>query len=533
MMMKPIGTHSRALLACALLGALASTAIAAPSAAAPGRTANELKARELFARVIGFKTSIGFGQVPEMAKYLAGEFRAAGFPEADIQWFPLGETGSLLVRYRGNGTGGKPILMLSHMDVVTARREDWQRDPFTLTEENGFFYGRGTFDIKESLVCIVTTLLRLKSEGFVPRRDLVLLLTGDEETTMDTARDMMARHHDLLDADFALNPDSGSADLDETTGKPIIYGFETAEKTYANYTLTVRNPGGHSAEPRADNAIYELAAALAKVQAYQFPVMSNETTRAFFAGSAALAPAPLGPAMHDFASDPGNAAAAQVLSKDSHYVGMLRTTCVATTLQGGHADNALPETATAGINCRIFPGVDPVLSPEMHSTGEVMGVGESFGEAYAKAMTAAGISLPERGTAFISVNEGDKGQAVLLARRLSRLGFDLMATVGTAARLHEVGLEVTTVFKVNEGRPNVADHIKQGEVALVINTPLGRASHYDEQAIRRAALQYNVPCVTTMTGAQALVEALGSRTNEKQIGVYALQDLHAVGASAQ
>jgi carbamoyl-phosphate synthase large subunit len=181
---------------------------------------------------------------------------------------------------------------------------------------------------------------------------------------------------------------------------------------------------------------------------------------------------------------------------------------------------------------RKFPGVDPVLSPEMHSTGEVMGVGESFGEAYAKAIISAGIVLPERGTAFISVNEVDKGQAALIARRLNRLGFDLMATVGTAARLREVGLDVTTVFKVNEGRPNVADHIKQGEVALVINTPLGRASHYDEQAIRRAALQYNVPCVTTMTGAQALVEALGSRASVKEVAVYALQDLHAVGASA-
>jgi carbamoyl-phosphate synthase large subunit len=182
---------------------------------------------------------------------------------------------------------------------------------------------------------------------------------------------------------------------------------------------------------------------------------------------------------------------------------------------------------------RKFPGVDPVLSPEMHSTGEVMGVGETFGEAYAKAMTAAGIALPVRGTAFISVNEADKGQAVLLARRLTRLGFDLMATVGTAARLREVGLEVASVFKVNEGRPNVADHIKQGEVALIINTPLGRASHYDEQAIRRAALQYNVPCVTTMTGAQALVEALSSRTTRKEIAVYALQELHgkaAIGA---
>jgi carbamoyl-phosphate synthase large subunit len=182
---------------------------------------------------------------------------------------------------------------------------------------------------------------------------------------------------------------------------------------------------------------------------------------------------------------------------------------------------------------RKFPGVDPVLSPEMHSTGEVMGIGETFGEAYAKAMTGAGINLPGSGTAFISVNEADKGQAALIARRLKRLGFDLMATIGTAARLREVGLDVATVFKVNEGRPNVADHIKQGEVALVINTPLGRASHYDEQAIRRAALQYNVPCVTTMTGAQALVEALSSRTTQKEFAVYALQDLHnkaAIGA---
>src|SRR6266699_2253054 len=179
-----------------------------------------------------------------------------------------------------------------------------------------------------------------------------------------------------------------------------------------------------------------------------------------------------------------------------------------------------------------FPGVDPILSPEMHSTGEVMGIGESFGEAYAKAMTSAGIKLPESGTAFISVNETDKGQAALIARRLSRLGFDLMATFGTAARLREVGLEVVNVFKVNEGRPNIVDHIKRGGIALVINTPLGRVSHFDEQAIRNAALQYNVPCVTTMTGAHALVEALASRANQKEIEVHALQELHAVSATA-
>jgi carbamoyl-phosphate synthase large subunit len=179
-----------------------------------------------------------------------------------------------------------------------------------------------------------------------------------------------------------------------------------------------------------------------------------------------------------------------------------------------------------------FPGVDPVLSPEMHSTGEVMGVGRTFGEAYAKAMTGAGLELPLEGTAFISVNDSDKGLAALLARRLTRLGFRLVATVGTAARLREVGLEAETVFKVNEGRPNIADKIRLGEIALVINTPLGRASHFDERAIRRASLQFNVPCVTTMTGAQAVVEAIAARKETEVFQVYALQDLHAVAQAA-
>ncbi|MBA3247919.1 MAG: ATP-grasp domain-containing protein, partial [Pyrinomonadaceae bacterium] len=179
-----------------------------------------------------------------------------------------------------------------------------------------------------------------------------------------------------------------------------------------------------------------------------------------------------------------------------------------------------------------FPGVDPILGPEMHSTGEVMGIGESFGEAYAKAMQGAGLELPTSGTAFISVNDADKGQAVVLARRLAKLGFKLTATYGTAARLREVGLEVATVFKVNEGRPNIADQIKQDEIALIINTPLGRASHYDEQAIRRAALQHNVPCVTTMTGAQALVEAINAHLSEQTQPV-SLQELHEVAAAAK
>jgi carbamoyl-phosphate synthase large subunit len=179
-----------------------------------------------------------------------------------------------------------------------------------------------------------------------------------------------------------------------------------------------------------------------------------------------------------------------------------------------------------------FPGVDPILSPEMHSTGEVMGVGETFGEAYGKAMMGAGLTLPRSGTAFLSVNDADKGQTVIIARKLARLGFEIVATLGTAARLREVGLKVGDVFKVNEGRPNIVDLIKRGEIALVINTPLGRASHFDEQAIRRAALQYNVPCVTTMTGAQAIVEAIGAQGSSGAANVRSLQELHAVGTRA-
>src|SRR5213078_1241438 len=180
-----------------------------------------------------------------------------------------------------------------------------------------------------------------------------------------------------------------------------------------------------------------------------------------------------------------------------------------------------------------FAGVDPVLGPEMHSTGEVMGVGGTFGEAYGKAMEGAGLRLPLAGNAFISVNNSDKGQAVVLARRLNKLGFDLVATIGTANRLREVGLECETVFKVNEGRPNIADLIRQAEIALIINTPLGKTSFYDEKAIRKAALQFNVPCVTTITGAEALVDAIGTRLADPHITVRSLQDIHSARTTAE
>jgi acetylornithine deacetylase/succinyl-diaminopimelate desuccinylase-like protein len=338
------------------LSALLAIGIASPGHAAE-LTPNQAKAREIFARLIAFKTEVGQGQVPVLAQYLAGEFRAAGFPSEDIHVLPLGETASLVVRYRGDGRRHeKPILWMAHMDVVTAKPEDWQRDPFALTEENGFFYGRGTQDIKSGVALLAANFLRLKKEGFVPKRDFVIVFSGDEETEMATIQDLVNHHRDLIDAEFALNSDGGGGTLGED-GKAKIYGLQTAEKTYASFEITTRNPGGHSSLPRADNAIYELADALKKIQAYRFPVMWSDTTLAYFKASGAATPGPVGQAMLRFSANPKDTSASDVLNDTPAEVGKTRTTCIPTLLRGGHADNALPQSATATVNCRIFPGV--------------------------------------------------------------------------------------------------------------------------------------------------------------------------------
>jgi acetylornithine deacetylase/succinyl-diaminopimelate desuccinylase-like protein len=321
-------------------------------------------AREIFQKVIAFRTSEGLGQVPAMAQYLAERFRAAGFPEQDIHIVPVGETAELVVRYRGKGGNEKPILLLAHMDVVTAKPEEWQRDPFTLIEENGYFFGRGTLDNKQGVTILTTTFLRLKREKFVPTRDLIIAFSGDEETGMVTTQELATKRRDLTDAEYALNSDDGGGQLDETTGKPLYLSFVGAEKISGTYELTVRNPGGHSSAPRADNAIYELADALKAVQAYRFPVMSNDWTLGSFKAAGPVTPGPLGAAMTRFAANPKDEAAADTLATVPTEVGKTRTTCVATMLRGGHASNALPQTATATVSCRIFPGtsVDEIKS---------------------------------------------------------------------------------------------------------------------------------------------------------------------------
>jgi len=314
------------------------------------------QAREIFAHIVGIESSIGKGNVPQVAQYLAERFKAGGFPAADIHILPLGETASLVVRYRGSGRGGRPIAFIAHMDVVTAKRSDWQRDPYHLTEENGFFFGRGTSDVKQEVALLTATFLRLKAEGFVPTRDLIIAFSGDEETEQATARDLVTAHRDLVDAEFALNGDGGGGVLSEGSAKPIIFYVQGAEKSSAQYLLTTHNPGGHSSQPRADNAIYELADALKAVQGYAFPVKWNEWTLGDFKAAGPLTPGPLGAAMTRFAADPGNAEAAAEISKNPAFIGRIRTTCVATMITGGHAENALPQSATATINCRIFPG---------------------------------------------------------------------------------------------------------------------------------------------------------------------------------
>ena len=348
-----------ALLALALVPSPATAQTSTSDYTAP----HEEKALEIFRNIVEVRSAEGHGLVPEVAAYLADQLREGGFPDEDIHILPFTkgngeESVGLVARYRGDGSSGRdPILFLGHMDVVDALPEDWERDPYTLIEEDGYLFGRGTMDNKMGVTMLTTTFLRLKAEGFVPNRDLILAFTGDEETGMISARRMVNEHRDLTDAEFALNSDGGGGAMAED-GTPVALYVQTSEKTYATYELTVTNPGGHSSTPRVDNAIYDLATALKNLEAYRFPVMTNDATLTFFSETAKATPGEVGEAMAALAADPTDEAAAEVLWHEPELVGVTRTTCVATMLRGGHAENALPQSVTATVNCRIFPGVE-------------------------------------------------------------------------------------------------------------------------------------------------------------------------------
>jgi acetylornithine deacetylase/succinyl-diaminopimelate desuccinylase-like protein len=314
------------------------------------------KTLEIYRAIIEIDTSKDRGNTPKVAQYLADELLAAGFPAEDIEVVPKPPFAALIARYRGAlGSSKKPILLLGHMDVVEANGEDWERPPFTLTQDDKFFYARGADDNKFGIAQLTSTFIRLKKEGFLPNRDLIIAFTGDEESGMTTTRMLAYERPDLANAEFALNSDAGGGALDKE-GRALTYNIQAAEKTYATWEMTVHNPGGHSSRPRPDNAIYDLADAIMKIEAYRFPVRWSQMTLDYFRVTGSKLGGDLGEAMIRFAEDPEDEAATDRLALESSYVGTTRTTCVVTMLRAGHAENALPQSATATVNCRIFPG---------------------------------------------------------------------------------------------------------------------------------------------------------------------------------
>jgi acetylornithine deacetylase/succinyl-diaminopimelate desuccinylase-like protein len=348
--------------------ALSTATLAAP--AKPALTpAQRTATHEKFEHIVNLPTVIGRHRVPEEAQYLADQFKAAGFPAEDVHVMPYhtgsattgeDDTAALIVRWRASGkASGRPILLMGHMDVVEAKREDSTTDPFVLTERDNYYYGRGTIDMKDGIVGITQAMIDLKAAGFKPKRDIVVLFTGDEETNGIGATKGATEWRELLgNPEFGLNADGGGGGF-APDGSMVGFTMQTAEKTFAGYTLTVRNRGGHSSKPRKDNAIYSLAHALDKIEAYRFTPMLDDTTRAYFQGRQAMEKGPLGDAMRAWLANPNDGTAADAIEASESEVGLTRTRCVATRLFAGHADNALPQLATAMINCRIFPGIDP------------------------------------------------------------------------------------------------------------------------------------------------------------------------------
>ena len=314
--------------------------------------------RDVLKELIETDTTHSTGNTTLAAERMAARLVAAGFPKADVQIVrgtqKSAETkGNLVARYRGKGTR-KPVLFLAHLDVVEARREDWSIDPFVLTEKDGYFYGRGTLDVKGGAATLVAAFVRLRQEQWTPDRDLILALTADEEGGTDNGVTwLLANRRDLIDADYAINFDAGGGEL--RGGRVTALDVQAAEKVYASFSLTVKNAGGHSSLPTKDNAIYRLAAGLQRLAAFEFPVRLTDITRTYFERMAALSGDQAADMRAVAGKTPDPAAVSRLAAKSPFHNALLRTTCVATMLQGGHAENALPQTAQATVNCRVLP----------------------------------------------------------------------------------------------------------------------------------------------------------------------------------
>src|SRR5213080_3544920 len=319
--------------------------------------ANQL-ARDIFKQLIEINTTDSVGNVTTAAEAMAQRLRAAGFSENDLHVAgPNERKKNLVVRLRGTGKR-KPILFIGHLDVVEALRSDWSMDPFEFIEKDGFFYGRGTEDMKEGDAILITNFMRLKMEGYLPDRDVILALTADEEGGSSNGVDwLLKEHRDWIDAEYCINLDGGEFEKDKD--KRLLAGIQASEKVYVDFQFESLNPGGHSSVPSPDNAIYHLAGALSRLQKYSFSARINEITRSYFERNAAMENGQLASDMKAIAKQPPDPAAVRRLSEVPYYNSLLHTTCVATMLSGGHAPNALPQTARANVNCRIFPGEDP------------------------------------------------------------------------------------------------------------------------------------------------------------------------------
>lgn len=327
-----------------------------PAIAAPASGAAEAQALDVAKRAIAFRSVAGPGnQTPQLAAYLTSVLVAGGFARDEVTITPVDDTAYLIARWPGSDRTAKPLVVSGHIDVVEAKAADWQRDPFTPVVENGFLYGRGATDMKFDAAIAMAALIDMKRAGYRPRRDIVLAFSGDEETRMKTSA-MIADQ--LKNAEMVINIDGGGGRLGEN-GRPQFFTWNGAEKTYADFELTVTNPGGHSSAPRPQNAINQLSAALVRIGNYRFPPQLSDLTKTFFVEAAKQKSGALAAAMRAFAANPRDEKAIAVLAADPAYVGQIGTTCVATMVSGGHALNALPQRATANINCRIFPGVKP------------------------------------------------------------------------------------------------------------------------------------------------------------------------------
>jgi acetylornithine deacetylase/succinyl-diaminopimelate desuccinylase-like protein len=315
-------------------------------------------AREIFQQLIEINTTDSVGNVTTAAEAMAARLRDAGFTGNDvIVDGPNDRKKNLVARIHGTGQR-KPILFIGHLDVVEARREDWTTDPFKFIEKDGYFYGRGTDDMKEGDAILVTNFIRMKKENYKPDRDLIIALTADEEGGNFNGVDWLVKNHrEWIDAEYCINLDGG--EFERNGNQRVLTAIQASEKVYADFQLESLNPGGHSSLPSPDNAIYHLANALAKIQAYSFPVEVNEITRNYFLKTAELTKGSAAADLRAAAKQPPDKAAVARLSANPYYNALLRTTCVATMLTGGHAANALPQMARANVNCRIFPGEDP------------------------------------------------------------------------------------------------------------------------------------------------------------------------------